>query len=112
MGKFYHQKLIRDKIPQIIKANDGKCEIRVMNKDEFKKELRKKLIEESKEVKEAEKDELVKELSDVLEVIKSIAQSENISFNLIEEKRKERKKKRGGFKKRLFLIWSSNPKDK
>jgi len=95
MEKFYHRKLIRDKIPEIIEANNGKYELRVMEEDEFKKGLKKKLIEEVKEVIEAEKSELG-----------SIAESENINFELIEEKQEQRRKERGGFKKKLFLIWS------
>jgi len=106
MEKFYHRKLIRDKIPEIIEANNGKYELRVMEEDEFRKELKKKLIEEVKEVIEAEKSELGKELADILELIKSIGESENISFELIEEKQEQRREKRGSFKKKLFLIWS------
>jgi len=106
MTKIYHKKLIRDKIPEIIEADGNKYELRVMGESEFRKELRNKLIEESKEVIEAEKGELIKELADVLEVIKSIAEDEDMSFKLIEEKQKQRREKRGSFKKRLFLIWS------
>ena len=109
MSKFYHNKLIRDRIPHILEANKGKYEVRIMGKDEFKRELRKKLFEEAKEVIGAEKDGLLKELADILELIKSIAESESISFDLIEKKQRERRRDRGGFKKRLFLIWSDKP---
>jgi len=109
MEKFYHKKLIRDKIPEIIEADDGKYEVRVMKEDEFKKELKQKLIEEGEEVIKAEKSELGKELADVLELIKSIAESEDISFEFVEEKQKQRREKRGGFKKKLFLVWSNKP---
>jgi len=109
MRKFYHKKLIRDKIPKFIEAYKGKYKVRVMDEDELKMELKKKLIEEAKEVKGAKKDELLKELADVLGLIKSIAESENIGFELIEKKQKQRRKERGGFKKRLFLIWSDRP---
>lgn len=112
MEKFYHRKLIRDKIPEVIEANNGKYELRAMEEDEFRKELKKKLIEEVKEMIEAEKSELRKELADVLELIKSIGESENISFELIEEKQKQRREERGGFKKKLFLIWSDRPAGK
>ncbi len=112
MEKFYHRKLIRDKIPEIIEANNGKYELRILEQDEFKKELKKKIIEEAKEVVEAEESQLGKELADVLELIKSIAESENISFEFIEEKQKQRRKERGGFKKKLFLIWSDKPAGK
>ena len=110
MKKFYHRKLIRDKIPQIIEANNGKYEIRIIKEDEFKKTLREKLVEEAKEVKEVKKkSDLLKELADVLEVIKSIAEDENINFELVETKQKERRNERGGFEKKLFLIWSDRP---
>jgi len=106
MKKFYHKKLIRDKIPGIIEANNGKYKLRIMKEDEFRKELKKKLIEESQEVVNAEKNGITKELADVLELIKSIAENENIRFELIEEQQKQRKRERGGFKKKFFLIWS------
>ena len=109
MKKFYHNKLVRDKIPEIIEADNEHYELRVMEEDEFKRELKKKLIEESKEIVETKKEDLVKELADVLEIVKSIAESEDISFELVEEKQKARKEKRGGFQKKLFLIWSSKP---
>ena len=112
MKKFYHRKLIRDKIPQIIESSGGKYVVRVMDEDEFRAELRKKLIEEAKEVQKSEKAELVKELADVLELLKSIAKSEGVNFKLVEEKRKQRKRERGGFRKRLFLVWSDKPAGK
>jgi|AntAceMinimDraft_17_1070374.scaffolds.fasta_scaffold29867_3 predicted house-cleaning noncanonical NTP pyrophosphatase (MazG superfamily) len=112
MEKFYHNKLIRDKIPEIMEANDGKYELRVMEEDEFKKELKKKLIEESQEVVDAEKDGVVKELADVLELVKSIAKNEGIDFKLVEEKQIQKKEERGGFKKKLFLIWSNRASGK
>jgi len=112
MRRFYHKKLIRDKIPQLIEANKGKYKVRIMKEGEFKRELKKKLIEEAKEIIKAKKDELSKELADVLELVKSIAESENIDFKLIEKKQKQRRKERGAFKKRLFLTWSDKPAGK
>ena len=46
-------------------------------------------------------------MADVLELLKSIAEFYKIDFELIEEKQVKKKKERGGFKKKLFLIWSS-----
>ena len=54
--KYYHQKLIRDKIPEGIKASGDDYETRVLAKTEFEKELKKKLVEESKEVAKASKE--------------------------------------------------------
>jgi len=112
MRRFYHKKLIRDKIPQLIEVNKGKYEVRIMREGEFKRELKKKLTEEAKEVIKAKRKELPKELADVLELIKSIAESENISVKLIEKKQKQRRRERGGFKKKLFLVWSDKPAGK
>ena len=105
--KYYHQKLIRDKIPEKIKESGDKYKTRVLGKVEFEKELKKKLIEESKEFARAPKEKLLNELADVLELAKSIAFYYKISFSKVEKFREEKRKKRGGFKKKLFLVWST-----
>ena len=107
MKKVFHKKLIRDRIPQVIEANEGKYELRVMGKREFEKELKKKLVEEASELLEVKRKDLLNEMADVLELLKSIAEFYKIDFKLIEEKQIRKRKERGGFKKRLFLIWSS-----
>ena len=107
MKKVYYKKLIRDEIPENIKSKGGEYKIRTLQKRELEKELKKKLIEESKEILEAPKKELINELSDVLEIIKSIALHHNIDFKEIEKYQIKKRKERGGFLKRLFLIWSS-----
>ena len=108
MKKIYYNKLIRDKLPEVITQKGGKYETRVLLKKEFDKELKKKLLEESKEILEAPKKELINELSDILEIIKSIASHYKIDFKEVEKYQIKKRKERGGFLKRLFLIWSSN----
>lgn len=103
----YHNKLIRDKIPKIIKANKHESKTKVLSKEEFEKELKKKLLEETKELIKAPKKELLNELSDLLELIKSIASHYKIDFQKVEKYQIEKRKKCGGFKKKLFLIWST-----
>ncbi len=105
--KYSHQKLIRDKIPEHIKASGNEYKIRILDKTDFEKELKKKLLEESREVIDAPKKSLLNELADVLEVTKSIASHYKISFNEVEEFQIEKRKRRGGFKKKLFLMWST-----
>jgi len=112
MKRCYHRKLIRDKIPQIIETNGGQYETRVMKKEEFEKELKKKLLEEAKEFVQASPDKLESELADVLEVMKSLCSHFKIRFNQVEKQQIKKRQKRGGFKKRLFLIWSSQPAGK
>jgi predicted house-cleaning noncanonical NTP pyrophosphatase (MazG superfamily) len=105
--KYYHRKLIRDKIPERIKEAGGNYKIRVLGKTEFEKELKKKLVEESRELAKAPKEELLNELADVLELIKSIASHYKIPFSKIEKFQEEKRGKRGAFKKKLFLVWST-----
>ena len=112
MERYFHKKLVRDKIPEIIKLKGDEFEIRVMDREEFERELKRKLVEEATEVLGVSPDALPKELADVLELVKSIAEYYDIDFELIEEKQAERRKERGGFKKRIFLIWSTQPAGK
>jgi len=107
MKKYYHQKLIRDKIPQKIEENDGKYKTRVLGNVAFEKELKKKLIEEAKELANAPKKEILNELADVLELTKSIASHYKIPFSKVEKFQKVKRQKRGGFVKKIFLIWSN-----
>ena len=100
-----YNKLVRDLIPGIIK-NDGRTPIvRILNKKEYKTELLKKLIEESKEVAEAGRNKkgLIKEIGDVMEVLEAIEKAYNLDKKEILKIKKVRKKKRGGFEKRIFL---------
>lgn len=97
-------KLIRDKIPNKIKSNGEKAIIKILNDEEYKCELYKKLLEESQEVINSKgTDETLEELADVIEVIKSIAELENRNLDDIIEKANQKRLKRGGFEKRIFL---------
>lgn len=105
--KYYHQKLIRDRIPEKIKATGDDYQTRVLGKTEFEKELKKKLVEESKELSKAPREDLPNELADVLELVKSIATHYKIPFSKVKNFQEEKRKQRGGFKKKLFLVWST-----
>lgn len=103
-----YNKLVRDKIPEIIERNGDKAIVRVLDDEEYKKELLKKLIEEATEVKEAgsNKKEIVKEIGDVLEVIDYITSSFQLEKKEIEKIKTTRKEERGGFKSRIFLEYT------
>lgn len=107
MKKYYHHKLIRDRIPEWIKETGNDYKSRVLENEEFEIELKKKLLEESKELAKTPKDEILNELADVLELVKSIASHYKIPFLKVVKFQEEKREKRGGFKKKLFLIWST-----
>lgn len=102
MEKIYN-KLVRDNIPDIINNDNELAITRVLTDDEYRKELYKKLLEESNEVIEAKDNEILEELADVLEIIESIAKLENKSLNDVIDKACEKREKRGGFQKRIYL---------
>jgi len=104
MKKIIYNKLIRDKIPEIIEKSGGTPKIHKLNKTEFKKELAKKILEEGKELYKAKsKADISNELSDLLELIYVIAKENKLSLERLENARIEKNLKRGGFKKQLFL---------
>lgn len=104
MKKIIYNKLIRDKIPEIIKKSGKSAKIHKLNKTEFKKKLAKKIFEEGKELCEAKtKIDVINELSDLLELIYVIAKENKLPLKKIEKARIEKNLKRGGFEKRLFL---------
>ena len=97
-------KLVRDNIPDIIENNGEKDIIRILNDDEYRNELYKKLIEETNEVVSSKnKEETLEELADVLEVLKAIVNLENKTIDDVIEIANQKRLKRGGFDKRIFL---------
>ncbi|MFH1451319.1 MAG: nucleoside triphosphate pyrophosphohydrolase [bacterium] len=104
MKSIKYNKLIRDKIPEIIKKKGAVPEVSCLSDANFIKELKKKLIEEAQEVQGAKnKKDLLNEIVDVLEILMNIAKIKKFNWKNIENKRKIKKLERGGFNKKLFL---------
>jgi predicted house-cleaning noncanonical NTP pyrophosphatase (MazG superfamily) len=94
-------KLVRDKIPEIIAGENKVPEIRILGDDEYKAELLVKLREE---VAEYANDDTVEELADILEVTYALARLHGVESSELEQLREEKLKTRGGFKERIYLI--------
>jgi predicted house-cleaning noncanonical NTP pyrophosphatase (MazG superfamily) len=95
-----YNKLIRDKIPEIIKQ-EGKTPItHIANNEEYKNKLYEKLYEEIDEFLEKPTNE---ELSDILEVIYAISDLHNVKREELESIRKNKAIERGSFKNRIIL---------
>lgn len=102
--KHVFNKLVRDKIPEIIERNGETSITRVLGDDEYRSELYKKLFEEANEVVNAKnKEDVAEELADILEVLISIAELERMNLDDIKEIASQKRLKRGGFKDRIFL---------
>ena len=98
-----YNKLVRDKIPDIIKNNGETPIIKILSDSEYKFALENKLQEELNEVMRAKGNERIEELADLLEVIIALANIENKSFDDVNAIRILKKEKRGGFSKKIFL---------
>lgn len=96
----YHNKLVRDKIPEIINSKGKICVFQKLEKGQYSVELRKKLKEEVKEYLE---DPCQEELADILEVIDALAQTQDSTFSEILKVKEKKKEDRGGFFDRVFL---------
>jgi len=96
-----YNKLVRDRIPEVIEASGKKCEVRVLDDQEYILRLNQKLQEE---LQEYLADQSVEELADMVELIQAILEFKEVSLDQFEQIRKEKHEVRGGFRKRLFLV--------
>jgi predicted house-cleaning noncanonical NTP pyrophosphatase (MazG superfamily) len=100
-----YNKLVRDRIPEIIHNTGKDFTTRTLNKEEYILELKKKSFEELEEYMNAQNnEEAVEELADLLEIIYAFAEYHGQSFYSIEEIRRRKFEQRGGFREKIFLI--------
>lgn len=100
-----YNKLVRDRIPTIIEQSGKTFTTRILDDEEYRKELQKKAFEELEEYVQAETDEAaLEELADVLEIIHALAECHGASIEQVEQIRAKKAEKRGGFREKIFLI--------
>ena len=95
-----YNKLVRDKIPEIIEKNNESCKTRVLSDDEYLIELNKKIKEELNEYLESGE---IEELADLLEVLYATVKARGYSIEDLERVRIEKQKTRGGFEGKVLL---------
>ncbi|MBU3161258.1 nucleoside triphosphate pyrophosphohydrolase [Clostridium frigoris] len=95
-----YNKLVRDKIPEIIKVSGKPFDIHYAKKEEVFPLLERKLNEEVSEYLEAKN---LEELADVMEVLFGLANALGYSEEDLINKRNEKKAERGGFEKGIVL---------
>jgi AcrR family transcriptional regulator/predicted house-cleaning noncanonical NTP pyrophosphatase (MazG superfamily) len=108
-------KLVRDRIPELIRARGEQATTRVLDEREYRTELHAKLFEEAGELVEAtelvEAGELAgagaaavaEELADVREVLLAVAALHGIPWAEVEQVAEHKRNERGGFGARLYL---------
>lgn len=96
-----YNKLVRDKIPDMIRRQGAQPTVRILDDQEYTCSLEGKLDEE---VAEYHRDKNVEELADILEVVFALAENLGVSREELMDVYREKNEKRGGFSKRIFLV--------
>ena len=109
MKKIHYNKLIRDKIPQVMDKKGARYSVKKLKAPAFEQELYKKVGEEASGLLAAKnRQELTSELADVIEVLEEIRRFKKIKPSCIIDERKKNMLRKGGFKKRFYLAWAED----
>lgn len=100
MKTIAYNKLVRDRIPEIIVKSGNKCVTEILSDEEYIEMLDKKLDEE---LAEYHRDKNIEELADLLEVVYACAQARGFSLEELENVRTDKADKRGAFKGKILL---------
>jgi predicted house-cleaning noncanonical NTP pyrophosphatase (MazG superfamily) len=95
-------KLVRDRIPELIRQSGGDPQVRVLHDDkEYMQALRDKLLEE---VVEFEENPCIEELVDVMDVVEALYFLVKRTGGNVDGARKLKRQQKGRFKRRLMLL--------
>ena len=95
-----YNKLVRDKIPDIIEQTGKFCTIEILSDEDYLKMIDAKLDEE---LMEYHQDQNIEELADLMEVIYAATEARGYSIEELERVRREKVKERGAFKGKILL---------
>jgi predicted house-cleaning noncanonical NTP pyrophosphatase (MazG superfamily) len=101
MSTITHNKLVRDRIPEIIELSGKTCVTEILSDDEYLRMIDTKLDEE---LAEYHKDQNIEELADLMEVIYAAAIARGYTIEQLEKVRAEKAEKRGAFQKKILLV--------
>lgn len=108
MFRYTYNKLVRDRIPEIIDSEPGrKGQYRILDDDEYIIQLNKKIIEESNEFIE---ENSIEELGDLMEVINAIMKVKGYSMEEVIKVMKDKADKKGAFNKKIYLEYVDEDK--
>lgn len=109
MEKIYYNKLCRDKIPQIIKDKGFDCHVRVVDHDEYKREIVRKIFEEASGVSNhADHEDLVAEIADLLITLDAVKKEFGVTEEEVSRAIDQSLADKGAYDERLYLSWSSD----
>lgn len=101
---FKYDKLVRDKMPEIISKEGWSLKQKKLSEPSFKKALRVKLVEEVEEFLEAkDRRHTLVELADVQEIIEALVRSYGFTKQELSSAQREKKKRTGGYKNKTYI---------
>jgi len=107
--KLHFNRLIRDKVLDKLQAKNLEYKVKKLSEKDFLKELKAKISEEAEGVLAAKnKQEILKEMADLIFVIEEYKKALKISRKEFDQALQDNKNKKGGFKKRIYLFWTSD----
>jgi len=106
MGTIVYNKVVRDRIPDIIRAAGKTCRVSVLSEEAFIDGLRDKLTEEVEEYRQSKS---VEELADIVEVVQGILHLSGLTWEAFEALRAKKREERGGFEDHLYLVEVTEP---
>ena len=103
--KVLHNKLVRDRIPEIIKQGGAQVEVeKVEDEVRFLRLLIDKLEEEAQEVALADEEHMLEELGDVETVVDGILRKIGKTRKELKEQQESKDSERGSLNEGIFLI--------
>ena len=100
MGTKIYNKLVRDRIPEIIEADGKTCVTEILPDKQYLEMLDAKLNEELAEYQESKS---LEELADLLEVIRAVVKARGWTWEQLEQVRQKKAAQRGSFEKKILL---------
>ncbi|PBC36294.1 phosphoribosyl-ATP pyrophosphohydrolase [Rhodococcus sp. ACS1] len=96
-------KLVRDRIPEIIRLSGRKPASRILATDEYQCALIEKLFEEAQELRDADAAQQLEEAADVYEVLLAIVANSGFTVEELHSAAERKRLERGGFHDRVWL---------
>ena len=106
--RYTYNKLVRDRIPEEINKEPGrKCKYRILNDEEYLKELNKKIVEEANEFAE---ENSIEELGDLMEVINAIMNIKGYNIEEVNQVMRDKENRKGAFNNKIYLEYVDEEK--
>ena len=97
--------LVRDGIPDMLRAENQQCEAASMPPDEYLSKLKDLLLKKSLLVTDALSRDVRAEVADLYDILDCLLTAYKIDHSAVEHERLWRRENLGGFDKRLKLLW-------